>query len=278
MKAERYDNFPLVRINAPEIYQDPAFKDWFFNRPGWPDDKGEIRQGPPIATWHRPGETELNEYSDIFMTVQFLGSDVDGVSGDGSESDMPKHIWDKLLRGVWEVLGKPRWHVEALVWLSNLEEGRMSPQEHMAAICDKLLANGFSVPHCELLKNLLDRCEVWLDHLYLDQQDFALLSRLGLTNIRADLYKGKVCWVAQFYGPGHRIRPDVKVPLPTIQAPEAQVVEAASGPDETSVWDVDEAYPVADWQQEVVEDNTRLGYRDWVAHQREIASEDESAG
>lgn len=43
-----------------------------------------------------------------------------------------------------------------------------------------------------------------------------------------------------------------------------------------SVWDVADDYPVADWQHEVADDNTRLGYRDWVEHQRLLAIEDDS--
>jgi len=35
-------------------------------------------------------------------------------------------------------------------------------------------------------------------------------------------------------------------------------------------------YPIEDWRHEVADDNTRLGYHEWVDHQREIAEmEDE---
>lgn len=40
-------------------------------------------------------------------------------------------------------------------------------------------------------------------------------------------------------------------------------------------WDVCPAYPVADWQREVAENNTRLGYREWVNHQLEINQDEE---
>lgn len=39
-------------------------------------------------------------------------------------------------------------------------------------------------------------------------------------------------------------------------------------------WDQDPLYKVGDWHNEVVDDNTRLGYWDWVAHQK-IAAEEE---
>ncbi|MCV7174820.1 hypothetical protein [Mycolicibacterium sphagni] len=34
-------------------------------------------------------------------------------------------------------------------------------------------------------------------------------------------------------------------------------------------WDENPHYPVADWRRDVVNDNTRLGYHDWVAGQAE---------
>lgn len=36
-----------------------------------------------------------------------------------------------------------------------------------------------------------------------------------------------------------------------------------------SPWEEDPAYEVSEWRQEVVDDNTRLGYLDWVDHKRE---------
>lgn len=235
MRAEVFDSLTLIRINAPEIYQDPAFKEWFLNRPP----AAEGYQPPTMATWHRPGEKEFGEYSDFFMTVEFLGGEGDDdFGGDGSESDMPEHIWNKLLRAAWEALGKPSYYIEAFVWVSNLDEGPMKPQEHMVWIRDELLAKGFTIAKCELLKNLLDRCEIWLDHLHLDARDFVTLSRLGMANVRADLHDGKVCWVAQFYGPGHRIRPDVKVP-PPIPSPEDPNIQPTPDPETDVPFDDD---------------------------------------
>lgn len=37
-----------------------------------------------------------------------------------------------------------------------------------------------------------------------------------------------------------------------------------------SHWDVCSQYPPEDWRHEVADDNTRLGYREWVEHQIEM--------
>lgn len=36
------------------------------------------------------------------------------------------------------------------------------------------------------------------------------------------------------------------------------------------IWASDDQYPVEQWQYEVGEDDTRLGYWDWVSHQKEM--------
>lgn len=40
-----------------------------------------------------------------------------------------------------------------------------------------------------------------------------------------------------------------------------------------SHWDDYTDFPVSEWRMEVVEDNTRLGYLEWVDHQRLEADE-----
>jgi hypothetical protein len=35
-------------------------------------------------------------------------------------------------------------------------------------------------------------------------------------------------------------------------------------------WEEDPDFPLVDWRHEVADDNTRLGYRDWVHHQRVV--------
>lgn len=39
-------------------------------------------------------------------------------------------------------------------------------------------------------------------------------------------------------------------------------------------WKEVDGHPVDDWQQEVVNNNTRLGYAEWVAHRKEDATKD----
>lgn len=82
---------PLVRINAPEFYRDPDFVAWLND----PD-----RQQ---ATWHRKGEPP-GPYSDLFFTVD---------PPDGSDSDMPEPIWQRILAAL-----PP--DKECVIWLSNL--------------------------------------------------------------------------------------------------------------------------------------------------------------
>lgn len=39
-----------------------------------------------------------------------------------------------------------------------------------------------------------------------------------------------------------------------------------------SMWNDDPDFPPSDWQSEVANGDTRMGYRDWVAGQRELAA------
>lgn len=47
----------------------------------------------------------------------------------------------------------------------------------------------------------------------------------------------------------------------------------SSGGRGTGIWDVDPEFPVEDWRAEVQNDETRLGYWDWVDAQREAETE-----
>ena len=40
-----------------------------------------------------------------------------------------------------------------------------------------------------------------------------------------------------------------------------------------NIWSEDPDYPVADWKYEVANDDTRLGYWEWVENQKEIHEE-----
>lgn len=116
MKTE-YPYIPLIRVNAPEIFTDPEFKEWFFNRPKACE---SAAYAPAIATWHHPQETEFGEFSDIFTTIDGV-ADGDQADGDGSESDMPTPIWQQLVSAAWEALDRPV-HFECLLWITNLAE------------------------------------------------------------------------------------------------------------------------------------------------------------
>ena len=94
MKVE-YNHAPLLRINWPEVYEDPEFVEWLNN----PENIH--------ATWHR-GE-EPNEYSDLFFTWD---------SVEGSDSDMPERYWDKICEIAEEQYGPSGY---CLVWLTNLD-------------------------------------------------------------------------------------------------------------------------------------------------------------
>lgn len=43
---------------------------------------------------------------------------------------------------------------------------------------------------------------------------------------------------------------------------------------ELGYWDEDPDWPVDDWKYEVANDDTRQGYHEWVAHNKEMELED----
>jgi hypothetical protein len=58
--------------------------------------------------------------------------------------------------------------------------------------------------------------------------------------------------------------------VPTTEAtPKPRVLLTQSAP---SHWEDDDRFPVSDWRYEVANDDTRLGYQEWVEHQREAES------
>ena len=114
MKVD-YPHIPLIRINAPEIFADAEFQQWFFHRPKACE---SAAYAPAIATWHQPQEAEFGECSDFFTIVSGVACG-DHADGDGSESDMPPHSWRQLVTAAWEALDRPN-HFECLLWVSNL--------------------------------------------------------------------------------------------------------------------------------------------------------------
>jgi|TARA_Y100000815_G_scaffold30282_5_gene25303 hypothetical protein len=63
-------------INAPEYFRDPAFRHW-------------LGGAQPKFTWHRGGEPD--EWSDVIVMVD------PSLSGEGSDYDMPAHIWERIV-------------------------------------------------------------------------------------------------------------------------------------------------------------------------------------
>src|SRR5690349_6171909 len=87
------DFVPLVRVNAPAIFADREFQDWL-NRVtlhGRPESPGHR-----TASWHWPGHA-VGVESDLFMVVEYP---------DGSDQDMPRHCWDRIIRGISQVFDR----------------------------------------------------------------------------------------------------------------------------------------------------------------------------
>ncbi|AJF08322.1 hypothetical protein GSUB_17435 (plasmid) [Geoalkalibacter subterraneus] len=72
-----------MRISAPHWFSDPAFAKYL-----------EENSGEGLASWHRAAEPEPGEFSDVFVAVD-PASD-----GEGSDSDMPEHIWEQIVEAV----------------------------------------------------------------------------------------------------------------------------------------------------------------------------------
>lgn len=96
----------LIRINAPEWFKDADFVAWL-NAPG-------------TATWHTKGE-EPSEGSDVFFTwcQGVEGSDWPGTT---EHPGIPDRIWNELGHLIQDSVF-PRVFSEALIWVSNLDEG-----------------------------------------------------------------------------------------------------------------------------------------------------------
>jgi len=65
-----------IVINAPEFFADPAFQCWLAN-------------GNPKFTWYNGGQ--IDEWSDVIVLVD------PSLTGEGSDSDMPAHIWNCII-------------------------------------------------------------------------------------------------------------------------------------------------------------------------------------
>ena len=65
-----------LKLDAAEFFRDSAFVEWLNN-------------GQPKMTWHIGGNP--GDWSDVVVLVD------PGLTGEGTDSDMPEHIWDKIV-------------------------------------------------------------------------------------------------------------------------------------------------------------------------------------
>ena len=68
---------PGLVINAPEFFKDEAFVAWLNN------------SETVVFTWHRGGAP--GPWSDVIVLVD------PSFNGEGSDSDMPEHIWNTVI-------------------------------------------------------------------------------------------------------------------------------------------------------------------------------------
>jgi hypothetical protein len=101
----------VVEISAPEFYRDPDFLKWLNN-----PDRHQ-------ATWHVKGK-RVNEFSDLFFTY-------DG--GEGSDSDMPSPIWEKIHQEL-----KQRGVKWCVVWVKSFSRDEDPPVTFQCENCEKL--------------------------------------------------------------------------------------------------------------------------------------------
>lgn len=90
-------------VNVPEFFQDPAFL-------GWLND-----DTTSVFTWHSAG-SEPGEWSDVIVGVD------PSLNGEGSDADMPPHLWHALIELCQERL-VPSNGPHILVRLTNLDDG-----------------------------------------------------------------------------------------------------------------------------------------------------------
>lgn len=89
-------------INAPEFFHDPVFMAWLNN-------------GRPKFSWHIPGNTVADEYSDVVVGVD------PSLNGEGDSSDLPEHIWSQIVEACRQHIGPHASDSHYLVRLTNLE-------------------------------------------------------------------------------------------------------------------------------------------------------------
>ena len=93
-------NGQFLSINAPAFFQDEDFVNWLNN-------------DQPKFTWHKGGKP--GEWSDVIVLVD------PSLSGEGSDSDMPEHIWECIVQKCREHISiTQNLSTHIPVWLKNL--------------------------------------------------------------------------------------------------------------------------------------------------------------
>lgn len=91
---------PSLVINAPAIFADPEFCAWL--------------NGDGVKfTWHQGGKPD--DYSDTVVMVD------PGLNGEGTDSDMPEHIWSFILAQCRQHFAPSRLGYHIMVRLTNLD-------------------------------------------------------------------------------------------------------------------------------------------------------------
>lgn len=86
-------------LNVPEFFADADFLRW-------------LETDLPKFTWHRNGQ--VSEWSDVVVLVD------PGLSGEGSDADMPPAIWDQIVDMCRMHLGCGGMQSHFMVRLTNL--------------------------------------------------------------------------------------------------------------------------------------------------------------
>ena len=113
------NKYTCISINAPELKTHKAFVEWLHLRSlatcGLDEAYGFVPEtvASRLATWHAPSNPcrpkAPGEYSDIFMWVD---------RGEGSDSDMPKDVWNEIIT----IVGPD---FSGVVWISFLEDSEL---------------------------------------------------------------------------------------------------------------------------------------------------------
>jgi hypothetical protein len=128
-----------------------------------------------------------------------------------------------------------------------------------------LSAKGYDVPHSVLLHGLAAAAG------YTNWHVLAAVKTAGVSGMSV-LTAADLAYLRALVGAEETLQEESRH-LSGVRAPQGLLfrlgtLPAAPAP---SHWDEDSEFPVADWRYEIANDDTRLGYREWVEHQRECA-------